>query len=360
LNSALYIGGAENVTATLCRGLDRERFDVLVAHFKGHGPIAKELEQEGHRVIGLAGAKEGRDWLTSRRLRRVLVEEQIDIVHSHDLHTLIDASLCALTLPTLRHVSTFHFGNYPRRDRRSRWMEGAFLRAPHRAVAVGEVQRHAIAAAYGLPAGRFSVVRNGVGDARARATSDDAARIRGGAEVVIGSVSTLIEQKGLDQLLRAARMLVDQGVRFRLVIAGDGHLRQALEGLCRELGLGAHVEFLGWVQDAAGKVLPWIDIFVQSSLWEAMSMVVLEAMACGCPIVATTVGENPYVVREGVSGFLVSAGEPAPLAERLRRLIEDRALRTSFAGEARKDYETHYTGAQMCAQYESLYLETLL
>jgi glycosyltransferase involved in cell wall biosynthesis len=177
--------------------------------------------------------------------------------------------------------------------------------------------------------------------------------------MVIGSLSTLIEQKGVEHLLQAARILAERGTPFRLVIAGDGHLRQRLEALAEQLGLGARVEFLGWIEDGARRVLPWIDIFVQSSLWEAMSMVVLEAMSCGCPIVATTVGDNPFVIRDGESGFLVPPADPFTLADRLGMLLEDEGLRARLSAAARRDYEERYTADRMCAEYASLYQEAM-
>lgn len=358
VNSALYIGGAENVTAALCRGLDRERFDVCVAHLKGHGPIARELEGEGYKVIGIPAKAARRDLLTSLKLRRVIVEQGIDLVHSQDLHTMVDASLCALSLPGLRHVSTFHHGHYPRDSWRYHALERVFLRGPDRLVAVGEVQRQSIAKTYGVATSRMTVIRNGVADALARAKPDQKDRIRRGAEVVIGSISTLIEQKGIEDLLQAAYRLVEQRVRFRLVVVGDGHLRATLESRSKQLGLGEQVEFLGWIEDAASRVLPWIDVFVQSSLWEAMSMVVLEAMSCRCPVVATSVGDNPFVIRHGESGFLVAPGNTEELARYLRRLVEDSALRQRFAEECRRDYEERFTAARMCRDYEALYWET--
>lgn len=360
VNSALYIGGAENVTATLCRGLDRNRFDVFVAHMKGNGPIARDLESEGFDIVRMSRTDDGRrDLLAGVRLRRLAVKLGIDLIHSQDLHTMVDSSFSAWTVPGLRHVSTFHYGNYPRSHRRYHMLERLFLRFPDRLVAVGEVQRQAIAHTYDINPDRLSVIRNGVSDSRGKVCDAEKDRVRRGADVVIGTISTLIEQKGIDDLLRAARLLVDRGCRFRLVIVGDGHLKAPLQTLSRELDLEEHVEFLGWVEDAASRVLPWVDIFVQSSLWEAMSMVVLEAMSSGCAIVATTVGDNPYVMRDGQSGLLVPSRSPESLANGLRRLIEDEVLRDRLANEARRDYEERFTASRMCRDYENLYLETL-
>lgn len=360
VNGALYTGGAENVTATLCRQLDRSRVEVFVAHLKGNGPIAQSLKAEGFPVFRLSEHDDGRRDIKSWwRLRRLVLDLGIDVVHSQDIHALTDCSICAATIPRMRHISTFHYGNYPRDNRRYHRLERFLLRAPDRLIAVGEAQRQAISKTYGLPPEAFRVIGNGVSDPDARKSVAEMARVRGDAKVVIGAVSTLIEQKGIHDLLAAAKILADQNVSFRLVVVGDGHLRNELEAVSRDLSLTEYVEFLGWVEDAASRVLPWLDVFVQSSLWEAMSMVVLEAMACRCAVLATTVGDNPYVIRDGVSGVLVAPRRPDLLAARLKELVQDRLMRERLASEARRDYELKYTASCMCRNYEQLYLDVV-
>lgn len=360
VNGALYIGGAERVTAALCRGIDRAKFDVTIAHLKGNGPIAEELLADGFDVVRLSKYDDGRRDLSSAiRLRRLVVQRRIDLIHSQDLHAMMDASFCVATTSGLRHVSTFHFGNYPRDNRKYHNMERLFLRFPHRLVAVGEAQRRTILDTYGLPSDRIGLVRNGVLDAMPGASAADCDRVRRDADVVLGTISTLIEQKAVGDLLIAARMLLDEGLTFRLVVVGDGHLRGELEGRSSELGLGGRVEFLGWIDNAASRILPWLDVFVQSSLWEAMSIVVLEAMSCGCAIVATRVGDNPHVIEHGRSGLLVAPGRPEELATALREVIRAATLRKQLGSEARHDYAERYTAAHMCRAYEALYLDIL-
>lgn len=233
------------------------------------------------------------------------------------------------------------------------------MRFPNRLVAVGESQRRSIAETYNIAVERLALIRNGVPDVKTESSTEDQDSVRRGAEIVIGSISTLIPQKGIDVLLRAIRILADEALRFRVVLVGDGYLRSSLESLAKELDLNAYVEFVGWVDDAARRVLPWVDVFVQSSLWEAMSIVILEAMSSGCAIVATTVGDNSYIIRDAESGLLVPPGSPDMLAASLRKVITDRSLREHLARESRNDYEKKYTARRMCADYEELYLEIL-
>lgn len=358
LNSALYIGGAESVTASLCRGLDRDRFDVCVAHLKTRGQIGDALVRDGYEVVDL-GAEDPNvpDYFSTWRLWRFIRERKFDIVHSNDLHASIDAAICRLFMPRLRHVNTFHYGNYPRNNPRYHRMEKILSRIPDRLIAVGRAQRDSIRDTYGLK--DISVVHNGVGLDDGKPDDSLKERIQGSGEVVIGSVSTLTEQKAIDRLLEAASILDKQGIPFRLVVAGEGPLRPKLEALAKDLGLSDRVEFFGWVEEAPKRVLPWIDIFVQSSLWEAMSIVVLEAMARGLPVVATTVGENPYVVKDGETGYLVEPNKPVELADGLKSLIEDPRLRDAFGCKGREEVISHYSAQAMCRKYEDLYTAVL-
>ena len=123
------------------------------------------------------------------------------------------------------------------------------------------------------------------------------------------------------------------------------------------LGLQGHVQFLGWVPQASSKVFPLCDIFVQSSLWEAMSIVLLEAMASAKPVVATSVGENPLVMLPGETGLMVPPANPAALAEALRTLLHDPELRGRMGQAGRARYQELFTVQHMIAAHERLYRE---
>ncbi len=169
----------------------------------------------------------------------------------------------------------------------------------------------------------------------------------------------MIPQKGLEFLLRSAAILRDSGERFVLLLAGGGVLYDSLRALARDLDLGEHVRFLGWVKQASNRVLPACDIFVQSSLWEAMSVVVLEAMAAGKPMVVTRVGENSNVVIDGETGLTVPPANPEAMAVALRRLLHDVELRKRLGLAARQRYEAMFTTQHMITEYETLYRELL-
>lgn len=357
VHSTLHIGGAEEVTANLCRHLDRERYDVAVCYLKEKGMVGEKIEAQGTEVFGIPRSKGAKtDYFTAYRLRQAIRARGVSLIHTHDVHGLADGTLCRLTTPGLRTVHTFHYGRYPHRDKPFRTIESACWRFVSAPVAVSQAQAAELCGLYKIPSGRINMLWNGVDVAPAKPIPDYIAAARAQGKTVIGSINTLIEQKGMFDLLDTAAQLKQAGRRDMLfLIAGDGHLRESLNARVAELRLHNDVRFLGWVKDAAREMMEHIDIFFQPSLWEAMSIVLLEAMAAGRAIVATGVGETPHVLASDEQGLLVTPRDSAGMADALSRLLDDAALRERLGLAARARYAQQFTAAAMANRYMCLY-----
>jgi glycosyltransferase involved in cell wall biosynthesis len=358
VNSTLHIGGAEQVAACLSENIRSKAIEVSACYLKEPGIVAERMKRAGVDLVPIPGLVPGkRDYLSFLKLRRLIKQRRIEIIHTHDIHGLIDGSACRLTTPGLKHVHTWHFGNYPHRSAHHKRIEKTLWRVPDALIAVGHEQARSIRSLYGIPDSRLQVLWNGADDPRERRASPQ--RIEGlPADVpIIASISTMIAQKGLEHLLDAAALLMSSGERFLLLVAGGGVLLEPLKQQAERLGLGNHVRFLGWVPQASDCVLPVADIFVQSSLWEAMSVVVLEAMAAERAMVVTSVGENPHVVINEETGIVVPPANASALAQGLRRLLRDRELRQRMAHAARRRYEQSFTVGHMIDAHEKLYFE---
>jgi glycosyltransferase involved in cell wall biosynthesis len=360
LATSLWIGGAETVIRHLAERLDREQFNVSVCYLKQRGYIGDELAKAGIDIVGIHETDDPEvDYFTFRKLLKVIRSRNIDVVHTHTTHGLVDASLCKLFRPRLKVLHTFHFGNYPHTTPRIVWMERVFSRFVDALYAVGEVQRGQLKNVFGFRDKSIRTIWNGV--QMPNGHGDPGFRASIGAEhcTLIGTIATLIEQKGLRDLMAVAKRVCDAGHNVKFVIVGEGKLRPELEALRASLGLDDKVILTGWVTSAADVTLPSFDIFFQPSLWEAMSVVTLEAMANGKPVVATRVGEAPNVIENGVDGMLVDAKDIAGMAGALERLIVDPELRRRMGQTARQTVERKLTVDHMTRAYERAYMDVL-
>jgi len=352
-------GGAELVVSNLCRHIDRSLFNVTVCHLKQRGYRGEALHAEGYDVVGLPGYCTGKtDYFSFLKLHQLLKRKQIDLVHSHSIDALIDSALCRLIYPKVKTIHTFHFGNYPHYNKKYLLMERIFCRIPNRLVAVGNEQKRAIITTFNIPESSITTIWNGV-EPNKQSIDWDLVKSLPKEKLIIGSLSTCIPQKGLHYLLDIASILKQKRNDFAILVVGDGYLRPELQKRCNELNLSDTVFFLGWVSEAPARILPIFDIFIQSSLWEAMSMVILEAMAAGKPIVATEVGENGHVIKHGGSGFLSQPGDAKTMAGYVEQLLDNADIRNSMAHKARKAFELDFTVNLMAQHYEQLYKEIL-
>jgi glycosyltransferase involved in cell wall biosynthesis len=171
---------------------------------------------------------------------------------------------------------------------------------------------------------------------------------------VIGTVARLVERKGIDVLLRAFAVVCHQH-QAHLVIVGDGPLGDELRALARELKIADSISWLGFQADAV-KWLQIMDVFAFPSRLEGVPNAVLEAMAVGLPIVATTIGGVTDLLEEGGTGVLIPPDDPDALAAELDRLLSDAALRADLGSNARSRAVEGFSLADTVTRLINLYV----
>ena len=175
---------------------------------------------------------------------------------------------------------------------------------------------------------------------------------------VIGTVGRLQDVKDQATLIAAFALLCarrpQERARLRLAIVGDGPLRARLAQQAEQAGVADLVWFAGARNDIA-QLMRGFDLFALSSIAEGTPVTLLEAMACGVPVVATRVGGIPELVQDGVNGALVAASDPQALAAALARYVDAPALVAAHGGAARERIERHYSVAAMVGAYTALY-----
>lgn len=336
LTKGLGPGGAERLLLSFAANADQDRFDLRAAYllpWKDH--LVTGLARLGVPASCLDGGRPG-DPRWALRLRALVRDAGIQVVHVHS------PLVAALARPTLRSlpgrrrpalVGTEH-NLWSSHHPVTRWANRLTLPLEDVTLAVSEEVR---ASMHPRLAGRTEVVVQGVDveAIAARRGERDSARAElgiGPDEVLVATVANLRGNKDYPTMLAAARRLADTGIPIRFVSVGQGPLAQELETTREQLGLGDRFRFLGYRDDPV-RVLVAADVFCLSSRFEGLPIALLEAMAAGLPVVATTVGGIPTVVTDGQEGRLVPPGDPGALANAVAELA-DRESRSRLAKAA--------------------------
>ena len=328
---ALGIGGSERQLTEIAKTLDCARFEPRAGCFRLEGLRALELADAGVPIVHFpvmsfasAGAISGA-WQFVRYIRR----HKIKVVQTFDYPSTVFAVPLARFFTSAVVVSSqrSHRDLIPPGYRRLVRMTDRLVDAV--VVNCQYLKRHLENDEH-VPVARIQLCYNGV-DLDAFHTMDvpRPPELPPGA-LVIGVVCALRPEKGLSTLLEGFARVRSSRAGMKLAIVGSGPVLNPLQSEARALGIFEDCVFV----PATAQVTTWlraIDIFVLPSLSEAFSNSLMEAMACGCCAVATRVGGNPEVVRDGETGLSFEPGDSEGLSVVLRTLIENEALRQRLA-----------------------------
>lgn len=228
------------------------------------------------------------------------------------------------------------------------------LRTVDRLVVISSAMRTEVLAA-GFSESQVLQIPDGV-DVQAFEPATSKQSSQGKQIVYVGRLSF---EKGPDVLIDAFRLLVKRHHKMvQLTFVGDGGLRQLLERQVKDCGLKHLVQFLGNASD----VRPYLhaaDAYVLPSRSEGLSVALLEAMACGLPVVATRSGGPVDVVEDGTNGLLVEPEDPEALAGAIQRVLDDRHLACQLGCQARRTVEEKYSLQSVAERYIRLYSKLL-
>ncbi len=353
---SLMVGGAEHHVAKLCRALDRRVVEPCIILLRRELPheLGSLVPSDVPVVTAPFSRRDPRliSWLAGQFRSR-----HVEVAQSFLWYADAIAAAAALLVPRVRLVCSergdrsteYHIATRRAFDRLVTFRRAAELTANSRFGA-------ALLVRLGAPASRVSVIANGIDipaiDRVAAAELRDPLGWPASAYLV-GSVSRQVAGKGLETLIQAIGLVRDADVRA--VLIGDGPLRPALEALTLRLGLHGRVAFLGQ-RTPATPLLKACDCAVQLSREsEHCSNSILEAMACGLPVVATAVGGNPELVADDRTGILVPPADPESLAAALARLAGDRAAAAEMGLRARDAAVHRYSMASVAAEFTGLW-----
>jgi len=347
-------GGSERQLAGIALNLDRGRFTPHVATaFEGFR--AEELRRAGVPILQLPlRSFHGLSTLTAaHRLRSYIRQHQIRLVHTFDYTMSLLGVPVARSCRQVAVLSSqrFYMDLVPAKYRRA-------LLATHRlaagVVANCEAMRRHLADCYSYPANRIHVCYNGVDTAQFFSSRRKRLVQMEDATLVAGAVCVLRAEKNLGQMLEAFRSVKAEVSELRLLVVGSGPERDGLRMLADDLGIGQACVFLP-ATAGVGAILRGIDVFVHPSLSEGLPNAVMEAMACGCCVIASRVGGCAELIQAGVNGLLVEPNDLDGLTLALRSVIRDEELRqrlATAAAEHMKSFSIEKAAERMGQIYE--------
>jgi len=344
-------GGQNQVLLTVNGLREIGQRAALVAHPAGE---LRRRASEGLELIPIAPRTEV-DLTAAWRLSRVVRKLRPDVVHAHDPHGVAMAALAlsfaggapAPVLVASRRVDFHLKGNSL-----SRWK----YRQVDCFITASEAIRQMLVAD-GIPSSRTVTVHEGIdvehAEAAARVNLHEAFWLPHHAPIV-GNVAALVPHKGQRYLVDAAHLVVQEVPDARFVILGEGELREHLERQVREYRLEKHVLLPGFRTDVLG-CIKGFDLFVMSSVTEGLGTSLLDAMACGKPVVATDAGGIPEVVDQGVTGTLVPARDPRTMATAIVELLSDESRRRAMGEAGLARVKARFTVERMVAATAKVY-----
>ncbi len=377
--------GAQEVVRTLSEYLASEGCELVVCTIKD-GPLRQEIERLGIKVEVLVLRRRSiiafplfiADIIHLLSLLGELVKKyDIEIIQTHLLASL-DFLVLLLQYTTSTRVVlwTFHSARFEVTEAeltRHKWLlkpkqyahRLLYRLAAHfvsGCIAVSEQVKEAMIETIGPIQGKITVICNGVDLKRYRCFSDRAL-VRNNLGVdektqLIALVGTLKDGKGHSYMIEAMASIVSRYPSAHVLFIGDGNLREQLQAQAAALNIESNVHFLGNRSDVP-ELLAASDIFVLPSLWEGLSMALLEGMASGLPVVASEVSGTVQVMISGETGYLVPPGNVQELAKAIERLLSNPAQAQAMGMAARQRVETTFSAQKQADEHLALYRRLL-
>jgi glycosyltransferase involved in cell wall biosynthesis len=355
------IGGTELNAVRTAEAFDPQRIELCIFYLQARGPLRARYERLGVRMthLPIPNLYSARTAVQAIRLARRLRRESVDVVHSHDIYCNIFAVPWARLLGGCSVIASRRWGLQPSRPDLAavnRWS----CRFAHRVVANSRGVADLLENQEGVARDKVVEIPNFLSEDAFELAPESARAAQRRAWGVpdtaftIGIVARLSPVKNHVLLLEAMARL---DARFHLVCIGEGPLRAELEALARQRGIEPRVHFVGEVI-AAGNLHQCFDVSVLCSVSEGFPNSLIEAMAAARPVVATPVGGVIDAVTDGVTGLLVPPGNPAALAEALRRLEAEPMSRTRLGEAGREAVRAKYHQGPVLEKLTALY-ETL-
>jgi glycosyltransferase involved in cell wall biosynthesis len=356
-------GGTEQALLHVLAGLDRRQWRPVLFHNPEPrlAPLLDKVRGLDVELRVLPRMKGQKGILRIPKFIRELRRERPAVFHAHlnwPLACKFELVSAALARVPAVVATVQLFSNVPLKASLS-LQQRVVAGGVDRYIAVSEHIAQQLCQEYGLPARQVTVIHNGIFLSPFDKPGNDELRAKLGAtngRPIVLTLARLDPQKGHRYILQA----VPQVPHALFVFAGDGPERATLEAQARQLGLDDHrVIFLGYRRDIP-ELLACCDLFVLPSLFEGLSLSILEAMAANKPVIVSAIGGNNEVVIHEKTGLLVPPENPGALAQAIHRFLSDPLLATQLAAAGKAQVQKNFSADAMVRRVTALYEEILL
>lgn len=365
----LGLGGAQSLLYHLWPSLvSSERFDFEICTIDYIGHFGEQLSIEGAIIHCLQSHGKLFSLSAVRKLRKIVIQGNYSIIHAHLFPEIYLTLLATAGLRNIDLVYTEHQAYNRRRDYPFffKFLEQFVYHQYSHVIAVNESTRKNLQAWVPGIKNRSIVIPNAVRTSFSASNRQHANNLHPDHLVKqedsvkrILFAGRLTQQKGADVLLKAFSELLKMVESVQLLIAGEGPDRAKLQSMVTELRISEKVTFLGTRSDIID-LLSHVDLMVLPSRWEGLSIVLLEAMAVGCPIVATAVDGTAEILEDGYSALLVSPDQPQALAKAISQVLQNRQLQQALANRAQKIVNEHHSADLASRRLFEVYQNVLL
>jgi glycosyltransferase involved in cell wall biosynthesis len=357
LIDSLVVGGAERLVVAMAIGLKMQGWNVCVCTTREPGPLGNDLVSAGVELFS-ANRKHRFDVSGYWVLLKLMLKMKPDVVHAHLPTSNILAILLGrcLGIPKVivhEHTSPTYGGWLLKFARRLLYPLATSIIVCD-SVSAKQMKGNVCA----IACSKVRVIPNGVEDDEGVINDDELKAFRrgllGNACTIVTTIGRLCVEKNHKMFIEAAAILHKRRPCVRFLIVGDGPLREMLTRRIDDLGLLGVVQILGMRSDTR-RILRASDVFVLTSVREALPLSIIEAMCAGCAIVSTNVGGISDAIQDNITGVLVDSQNTQQLVAAINALLENDVLRRGLGERARDAYRRGYSMRTMISNLNRVY-----
>ena len=352
----------EKVVVALGREVSGE-YNVFFCCLDRVGLLGEELQKEGFFVKAL-DRRPGRDWTLPSKIARLTKDLNIDIIHAHHYTPYFYSALSRLIHRHPRLLFTEHGRNLPDIVNLDRKLANLALNfVTNRITSVCDSSKRALQEKDWLPSSKILVIYNGIGPVEQRIASVDENTQKvldwlGPTDTAVGFMARLDPIKDPILMLDSFRIALQEVPKAKLIVMGKGPLYEELVQRCQSYGISQNVMFSGLLKNPM-PVLPRLRALVMTSLSEAASLSILEAMMCGIPVIAKDVGGNPELITDQKTGFLITDSSAQSFAEAMVSVLKNKSLSEKMGQAGQKEANDRFSLKMMVEHYKSIYRNLL-